>query len=260
MAETGYFGATGLKDRGMAGAQKSRALVDLALGYGLILAAIWTPNPWRDVLCFLTLGWIVLSTWNSFAGWRATGISRDGFLRSVWLVGVALALVAAAVLLASKVHTLHAPHGAILLVESFWGYALWSFLQQFILQGLFLARLLQLLPDRRLAVLSSASLFALAHLPNPLLTAMTLVWGVVSCMIFLRYRNLYTVGIVHAVLGVCVAVTVPGAMQHDMRVGLGYLHYRPHGQPYDHEHRDQREDGMAAEARVGGVAPAPARR
>jgi hypothetical protein len=259
MAETGYFRAAGLKDSGVDAARKSRALVDLAVGYGLILAAIWTPNPWRDVLCFGTLGWVVLSTWNSFAGWRATGISRDGFLRSVWLVGVALALVVAAVLLASKVHTLHAPHGAILLVESFWGYVLWSFLQQFMLQGLFLARLLQLLPNRRLAVLSAASLFALAHLPNPLLTAMTLVWGVVSCMIFLRYRNLYTVGIVHAVLGVCVAVTVPGAMQHDMRVGLGYLHYRPHGQPYDHELRDQRdprEDGMAADVRVSGVAAA----
>jgi hypothetical protein len=255
MAETGYFGAAGVKDRGMAAAQRSRALVDLALGYGLILAAIWTPNPWRDLLCFGTLGWVVLSTWNSFAGWRAAGISRSGFVRSVWLVGLAGAMASAAVLLASREHTLHAPHGALLFVESFWGYALWSFLQQFILQGLFLARLLQLLPDRRLAVLSAASLFALAHLPNPLLTAMTLVWGVVSCMIFLRYRNLYTVGIVHAVLGVCVAVTVPRAMQHDMRVGLGY--YRPHGQPYDHEHRDpwdQREDGMAADVRVSGVA------
>jgi hypothetical protein len=254
MAETGYFGATEVTGRGVAAARKSRALVDLALGYGLILATIWTPSPWRYVLCFVTVGWVVLSTWNSFVGWRAAGISRSGFLRSVWVVGVALVLVAVAVLLASKVHTLHAPHGARLLVESFWGYALWSFLQQFMLQGLFLARLLQLLPDRRLAVLSAASLFALAHLPNPLLTAMTLVWGVVSCMIFLRYRNLYTVGIAHAVLGVCVAVTVPGAMQHDMRVGLGYLHYRPHGQPYDHEHRDQKEDGMAANARVGGVA------
>jgi hypothetical protein len=256
MAETGYFGVAGLKPERVDAVQRTRALVDLALGYGLILAAIWTPNPWRYVLCFGTLGWVVLSTWNFFAGWRAAGISRSGFLRSVWVVGVALALVAAAVLLASKVHTLHAPHGARLLVESFWGYALWSFLQQFMLQGLFLARLLQLLPDRRLAVLSAASLFALAHLPNPLLTGMTLVWGVVSCMIFLRYRNLYTVGIVHAVLGICVAVTVPGAMQHDMRVGLGYLHYRTHDQPYDHEHRDQREDGMAGDVRVSEVGSA----
>jgi membrane protease YdiL (CAAX protease family) len=133
----------------------------------------------------------------------------------------------------------------LLLVQRFWGYVLWSFLQQFMLQALFLRRLLQLLTDKRLAVLAAASLFALAHLPNPLLTAMTLVWGVVSCMIFLRYRNLYTLGILHAVLGICVAVTVPGSMQHDMRVGLGYLHYQPHGR----DHRDPGNHVMSADAR-----------
>src|ERR1700760_4646300 len=112
MKETGYLGGAGLKPERVDAVQRSRALVDLALGYGLILATIWTPSPWRYVLCFVTVGWVVLSTWNSFAGWRAAGISRSGFLRSVWVVGVALVLVAAAVLLASKVHTLHAPHGA----------------------------------------------------------------------------------------------------------------------------------------------------
>jgi hypothetical protein len=250
MAESGYLGGGGAAARGVGGARKSRALVDLGVGYGLILAAIWTPEPWREVLCLGTLGWIVLSTWNSFAGWRATGIGRDGFLGSMWLIGVALGVTATAVLLAIRMHTLHAPHGVLLLVESFWGYALWSFLQQFMLQGLFLARLMQVVSDRRLAVLGAASLFALAHLPNPILTALTLVWGVASCMIFLRYRNLYTVGIVHAVLGICVAVTVPGAVQHDMRVGLGYLRYQRH----DGERRNLGERVMSADARVvGGV-------
>jgi hypothetical protein len=149
-------------------------------------------------------------------------------------------------------HTLHAPRGRLLLVQRFWNYALWSVLQQFMLQVLFLARLLRLLPDRRLAVLGAASLFAVAHLPNPMLTALTLVWGVLSCMIFLRYRNLYTVGIIHAVLGFCIAVTVPGAVQHDMRVGRGYLHYRPH----DKDRDDRSTHVVSAGARVSGVAPA----
>jgi Type II CAAX prenyl endopeptidase Rce1-like len=246
----GYRGVITSKVQGGDTAQRGRALLDLGLGYGLILAAIWTPNPWRETLCLLTLGWIVLSTWGSFTGWRSAGIRREGFLRSLWLIGVAMTLVGAALLLADRLHTLHAPGGAILLVESFWGYALWSFLQQFMLQALFLTRLLQLLSDKRLAVFAAASLFALAHLPNPLLTALTLVWGILSCMIFLRYRNLYTVGIVHAVLGICVAVTVPGTMQHDMQVGLGYLHYRPHGQ----EHRNGVEHVLSAGVRVSSVA------
>jgi hypothetical protein len=242
---TGYCGANTLRVDGRAAVQRSGALLDLALGYGLVLAAIWTPNPWREMFCFLTLGWIVLSTWNSFTGWKAAGVRGGGFLRSLWLVGVAVLLTAAALVLANKLHTLHAPHGVGLLVKSFWAYALWSFVQQFMLQALFLRRLLQVLSDKRMAVVAAAGLFALAHLPNPLLTAMTLVWGILSCMIFLRYRNLYTVGIVHAILGICVAVTVPGAVQHDMRVGLGYLHYQPHGR----DHRDPGDPVMSADAR-----------
>lgn len=204
---------------------KRRALVEFGLGYGLILCAIWTPSPWRDVLSFATLGWIALANWGSFPGWDAVGVRREGFSGSLWVVGATLGAAGAAVLVADRVHTLHAPHSSWLLVEGFWGYTLWSFLQQFLLQDFFLRRLRLVLPGTGLAVFVAASLFAVAHLPNPVLTVLTLVWGVLSCVIFLRYRNLFTVGIVHAILGICVAVTVPVPMQHGMRVGLGYWDY-----------------------------------
>lgn len=228
MSETVFFSTKSFtSDVAHLPSGKGRALVELGVGYGLILAAIWTPNPWREVLYFVTLGWVGLSSWSSFVGWAATGLRLEGLLRSLWLVGVTFGLVGAALLLASGMHTLHAPHGSLLLVRSFWGYALWSFLQQFLLQDFLLRRLMRVLRHRWAAVSVAASLFALAHLPNPLLTVMTLVWGVIACMIFLRYRNLFTVGMIHAALGICIAVTVPGAIQHDMQVGLGYLHYRP---------------------------------
>jgi hypothetical protein len=205
---------------------KTRVLWELGGAYGLILAAIWTPSPWREALYFVTIGWIALASQSSFSGWRAVGLRWEGFSQSLWVIGVAVGVAGFAVLVASQLGTLHAPHGSFLLVQAFWGYALWSFLQQFLLQDFFLRRLRTVLPNRWLAVAAAAGLFSLAHLPNPVLTVLTLVWGVVSCLIFLRYRNLFTVGIVHAVLGICVAVTVPGRVQHGMRVGLGYRHYR----------------------------------
>jgi hypothetical protein len=36
--------------------------------------------------------------------------------------------------------------------------------------------------------------------------------------------------IAHAILGITVAITVPGPVDHNMRVGLGYLTYDPHKQ------------------------------
>ena len=64
-----------------------------------------------------------------------------------------------------------------------------------------------------------------SHLPNPLLTVVTLICGLASCLFFVRYRNLWPLAIAHAILGVSIAITIPGSMHHNMRVGLGYLTY-----------------------------------
>ena len=236
------------------GRWRRRTLLDLFVGYGLILIVIWTPAPLRSVLYFVTLGWIGFATWNSFDSWDAMGVRLKGFFSSLWVAGVALCVSLVGVLLARRLETLHAPHSPLRFVQSFWGYAIWSFFQQFLLQDFVLRRLLRLIADKRAAVLVAAVLFALAHLPNPLLTVMTLVWGVAACLTFLRYRNLFTLGMAHAILGVCVAITVPATVQHNMRVGLGYLRYRPHGG----HHLNQMDHKVSTVAWV--MAEAPTRR
>jgi membrane protease YdiL (CAAX protease family) len=60
-------------------------------------------------------------------------------------------------------------------------------------------------------------------LPNPLLTLITLVFGLASCLFFLRYRNLWPLAVAHAILGIAIAITIPGPIDHNMRVGIGYL-------------------------------------
>jgi membrane protease YdiL (CAAX protease family) len=111
-----------------------------------------------------------------------------------------------------------------------------------LLQGFFLLRLLRLTPGPRSAAFAAAGLFALAHLPNPVLAPLTLVWGFASCLVFLRYRNLYPLAIAHAIFGITIAITVPGPIVRNMRVGLGYLRYG-----HRHPHpllQPQRPDGV----------------
>lgn len=169
----------------------------------------------------------------SFEGLHAMGLRAANFFRSLWIVGAALAVSGVAVAVSARLHTLHGPSGALPLLEGFWSYAIWSGVQQFLLQCFFLSRLLRLLPGPRQAAFTAAGLFALAHLPNPVLALLTIVWGSVACLVFLRYRNLYPLAMAHAVLGITIAVAVPGPLDHNMRVGLGYLryhrgqHYRP---------------------------------
>ncbi len=165
------------------------------------------------------------------------GCGSGGLWLRSGVVGAALAVAIAAVVVAVRLHTLHAPHSVVLFAHRYWNYAVWAVFQQFLLLDFFLRRLQRLLPSAWSAVLATAGLFALAHVPNPVLVPVTLVWGAVACALFLRYRNVYTLGMAHAIFGICIAITVPGQVDHNMRVGLGYLMYRPH---VHRHHRNQR--------------------
>ena len=230
---------------------KLRALLELAVGYGLILVVIWTPRTWQRPFYLAALTWILLVTLLSFDAWTRSALRPGRPRPSIWIVGVALLIAAVAIVLAHSLQTLHPPHGAIPFIKAFWGYGIWSLVQQFLLQCFVLLRLLRILPNQRTAVAAAVGLFAIAHLPNPILTAVTLIWGSAACMLFLRYRNLYTLGLAHAIFGISLAITVPSPVSRNMRVGLGYLRY-----PSTHRHyRSHSDHTVSTEACVTAEAP-----
>jgi membrane protease YdiL (CAAX protease family) len=107
-----------------------------------------------------------------------------------------------------------------------WQYAIWALQQEFILQSFFYVRLESLLGSRR-GAWGGALLFSAAHLPSPVLTVLSLIGGLLFCEMFRRYRNLFPLGVVHAILGLTIAARLPDSLLRHMRVGLGYLLYRP---------------------------------
>jgi membrane protease YdiL (CAAX protease family) len=109
-------------------------------------------------------------------------------------------------------------------LHGIWQYMVWALVQEFILQSFFFTRCEDLFGSPA-AVWVSATLFAAAHLPSPILTTFTFVAGLFFCEMFRRYRSIYPIGIVHALLGLTIAVTMPDSLLHHMRVGIGYLRY-----------------------------------
>ena len=214
----------------------ARDLVELILGYGLIVGIIWTPDPLQRILSPLAL---VVTFLVVIVGRRALprrdptprdppqkplGFGWSGLVPSLWILPAALALAAVSMFVAAKIGTLHSLYKGDL--RHVTGYILWTTYQQFLLQDYFMPRALRLLSSESAGIAVTALLFSLAHLPNLALTAVTLVWGAVSCILFRRYRNLYALGVAQGVLGLCFAVCVPDALSHHLRVGLGYLRYR----------------------------------
>jgi membrane protease YdiL (CAAX protease family) len=213
-------------------ARRRRDLMELWVAYALILIVIWMPRPWQRTIYFAAATFIVTATWISFPGWKAMGLGTTNLVRSMWLVGVTLLAAAIAIMVAGRILTLHTPGGPDMFVRRFAGYIVFAFVQQGLLQDFFLLRLLRLVRNPNSAALVAAAIFSLAHLPNPILTVVTFAWGLAACRFFLRYRNLYPLAVAHAILGITLAICVPGPVIHNMRVGLGYLTYSQHRVDY----------------------------
>jgi hypothetical protein len=210
---------------------KRRDFLELAFGYALIFAVLWTPRPYQRALYIATLLVLIAIIWHSFISFDSMGLRTANFLRSLWVAAAAAIISAISIAIAYRLHTLHAPQDSLLFFKTFWGYALWSFAQQILLQDFFLRRLLRLLPSRSLAAIAAAVLFAAAHLPSPILTLVTLSLGLAACFPFLHYGNLWPLAIAHALLGITIAIVIPSPLVHNMRVGLGYLRYHPSASP-----------------------------
>ncbi len=204
---------------------KRRDLFELVVAYGLCLMVLWSPRSWHLMLWGITAAAasaFLLASADYRAPMTASSTKRH---ESLWAVLFAIAASLAAVVLAWKLHTLHLPATAWLFVQHYGAYAVWAIVQEIILQCFVLSRLLRLLPDQRLAALTAAALFAGAHLPSPILTTVTLACGLAACLTYLRYRNLYTLAVAHALLGIVIGITVPPELDHNMRVGIAYLTY-----------------------------------
>jgi len=205
-----------------ASSRRVRDMVEIGVVFALILVAVWTPQ--GQVNAFVSISAAACAVAFAVAGrWtsRELGLTRP-------LAGVDYILLAGAVLCGAIVligiPLRFAGAANSLPLSRSWQYVVWALAQEFILQGIFYLRLESLLGSRR-AVLASGGLFAVAHIPSPLLTFLSLLGGILFCELFRRFRNLYPLGIIHGALGLTVVASLPDHWLHHMRVGLGYLRF-----------------------------------
>jgi membrane protease YdiL (CAAX protease family) len=204
---------------------KTRDLTEIIVGYGIIMTAIWLPEHPQHILSPIALVVTLAIVLARKPSCEELGIGRRGLAASLWILPAAILLAVISALIARRLGTLHPLYGGD--GKHIVGYVVWTLYQQFLMNDLFMPRLMRVLGGEHAAVTVSGILFAAAHLPNLWLTVATVVWGVVSCALFLRYRNLYALGLAQGLLGLCFAICVPDALHHHLRVGLGYLKYEP---------------------------------
>jgi membrane protease YdiL (CAAX protease family) len=160
---------------------------------------------------------------------RALGIGLSGMKGAAWTVPVAALVCGATILAAAKLGTLALLHGPQPVYWRSIFYAMWALEQQFILNSFFYKRFEHLMGETTAAVVVTALLFSLVHLPNPVLVPATFVGGLLFVESFRRWRNIYPLAIAHAMFGLTLAITVPNEWIRHMRVGIGFLRFHVHG-------------------------------
>jgi len=195
---------------------------EASAGFFLIMLYIWRlrftePRAWIFILGFFILSHLLRGERIASLGFRWTNFRECVEHMAPALLLIALSLIALGVLL-QTMRPISLEYGFMCLLA----YCPWGVFQQYLLNGYIANRLLAVSSGRYVPLIA-ASLFAGAHLPNWFLMLVTFATGYVSTKIFLRYRNLYFLGLAHAVIGTLLFVVIPDSISHHLTVGPGFF-------------------------------------
>lgn len=199
--------------------------LEAGTGFALIMATIWTGKTLQRRLFLACAVWF--SCWAMAAVWRngLRGLKLPSPRVATFMILTAVLVAGGLIALGGALGTLHGLFGNRAPLLHGGSYLVWAVIQQWIQQKFFFARFEEITQRGLLASFITAFLFAVAHIPNPVLAPVTFLGGWIASELYRRYRSVLPLGIGHGLVGIALAVSVPDHLQHHMRVGLSYLQY-----------------------------------
>ena len=99
----------------------------------------------------------------------------------------------------------------------------WALAQQYVLQGFVNRRAIILAGRGWASIFIVAVVFAVLHVPNVWITAITFIGGLIWAAVYQRVPNLFALAITHSLMTWFIVSTLPPTVLHHLRVGLGYF-------------------------------------
>ncbi|HEY6122299.1 MAG TPA: CPBP family glutamic-type intramembrane protease [Pyrinomonadaceae bacterium] len=168
----------------------------------------------------LALGLMLVS--HRVYGENATdlGFRFDNFLPSLRLVAIPTIVFVIAILIVGLIGgniTIKAPKAKLLFLP------FWALFQQYALQAYINRRAQVIFGQSVTSILLVALVFALLHLPNPVLTGLTFAGGALWAFVYQRQPNLFGLAISHVIASLAISILLPATMLNSLRVGFKYL-------------------------------------
>jgi hypothetical protein len=189
----------------------------------MIMLYIWWLRAGHSYWVFVLFGLVVLSHhWHGESardlGFRRTNLRTCFQEFSPALLFIALFLLGIGILL-QTLRELDLERAIV----GFISYCTWGLFQQYVLNAYFVNRWMAVSSNATQAALLGAGCFACAHAPNWFLMLVGFVAGYCCARIWIRYRNLYFLGIAHGAIGSMLYLVIPDAISHHLVVGPGWF-------------------------------------
>jgi hypothetical protein len=199
------------------------AAAEPAVVFLLIMLYIWWLRYTHPSWALAILGLVLASHYWHGESARDLGFRGENFgacftMFSPALLFASLALLAGGIL-AQTLRSLDLERAVI----GFLSYCTWGLFQQYLLNAFFANRLRAVSSSSRGTATLAAGCFACAHAPNWFLIGVALVTGYCCARVWIRFRNLYFLGIAHGAIGSMLYLVVPDSISHHLVVGPGWF-------------------------------------
>ncbi len=218
---------TTISDRALAGWELISVVSSIVIGEWMFTTVAGLTKLIIAIPVVLALAVMILSHRARRESLRDLGFRFDNFLHALRLL--AIPMVVAGLLcfiigwrLGATINFLRWHSNRLLIIQLVLGFG-WGLVQQYALQGFINRRAILVVGSGWRTILIVAAIFACLHLPNPALTVITLLGGVVWAAVYQRAPNLFALAISHSVMTWVVVSTLPPSILHHLRVGLSYF-------------------------------------
>ena len=211
---------------------KRFALLEIAAIFFLTEVRIWRLDRLGIITALATalpILFVCLSWKKSGDNFKTLGLTPENFKKDLLLISAITLLfwiVIASIALIFNPEFLKQENLVLKFCFHFLGYFFWALLQNLWLNGYFVNRLSQAIKNPKIVSVIAGLLFAIVHLPNPVLFPVTLIGGIMSAHFFQRNRNLYILALSHAILAVSLLYFFPDSWHHHLTIGPGFYIFK----------------------------------